>query len=98
MASKGKILHNQYRLEASKAALASRLQLKSEIKAAPSVAEKLKLMFKLDKNPNKSITRYRRRCQFCGRPRAIMFCNICRIEFRNMANFGQLAGVKKASW
>lgn len=98
MASKGKILHNQYRLEASKAALGTRKELKSAIKASESMADKLKLIFKLDKNPNKSITRYRRRCQFCGRPRAIMFCNICRIEFRNMANFGQLAGIKKASW
>ncbi len=98
MASKGKILHNQKRLAMANAAFSSRQALKTEIIKAETAKDKLALIFKLDKNPNKSLTRYRKRCQICGRPRGIMQGDICRIHFREMANFGQLAGVKKASW
>lgn len=40
-----------------------------------------------------------RRCQLCGRPRAVYRkFGICRICFRNLANEGVIPGVKKASW
>lgn len=63
-----------------------------------SLEEKQKLIHKLDRNPNKSLVRYRRRCSLTGRPRGIMYGELGRIKFRDMANSGQLPGIKKASW
>lgn len=43
--------------------------------------------------------RIRLRCRLCGRPRAVYRkFGVCRICFRNMASFGLIPGVKKASW
>ncbi len=44
-------------------------------------------------------SRLERRCQLCGRPRAVYrkFL-VCRICFRNLALDGLIPGVKKASW
>ncbi|MFH1701341.1 MAG: type Z 30S ribosomal protein S14 [Candidatus Zixiibacteriota bacterium] len=39
------------------------------------------------------------RCRRCGRPRAFMRqFGLCRICFRELALFGELPGVRKASW
>jgi small subunit ribosomal protein S14 len=39
------------------------------------------------------------RCQFCGRARAVYRkFKICRICFRNLANRGEIPGVRKSSW
>ncbi|KPJ77226.1 MAG: 30S ribosomal protein S14 [Planctomycetes bacterium DG_20] len=47
----------------------------------------------------KYMTRRVRRCQLCGRPRAVYRkFGICRICFRNLAHLGQIPGVRKASW
>lgn len=44
-------------------------------------------------------TRQRRRCQLCGRPRAVYRkFRVCRICLRNLANDGKIPGLKKASW
>jgi len=44
-------------------------------------------------------SRRERRCQLCGRPRAVYRkFTLCRICFRNMALDGLIPGVKKASW
>ena len=44
-------------------------------------------------------SRGERRCQLCGRPRAVYRkFGICRICFRNLANNGLIPGVRKASW
>lgn len=44
-------------------------------------------------------TRQEKRCQLCGRPRAVYRkFTICRICFRDMALDGLIPGVKKASW
>ncbi len=44
-------------------------------------------------------TRRVRRCQLCGRPRAVYRkFGVCRICFRNLANQGRIPGVRKASW
>jgi len=49
--------------------------------------------------PPKFSTRQERRCQLCGRPRAVYRkFTICRICFRDMALDGLIPGVKKASW
>ncbi len=43
--------------------------------------------------------RIRLRCKMCGRPRAVYRkFGICRICFRENANWGLIPGVKKASW
>jgi small subunit ribosomal protein S14 len=44
-------------------------------------------------------SRLERRCQLCGRPRAVYrkFL-VCRICFRNLALDGLIPGVRKASW
>ena len=43
--------------------------------------------------------RIKRRCQLCGRARAVYRkFGICRICFRNMASNGLIPGVQKASW
>ncbi len=39
------------------------------------------------------------RCSICGRPHAVLRkYGICRICFREMANRGEIPGVKKSSW
>jgi small subunit ribosomal protein S14 len=44
-------------------------------------------------------TRAKRRCQMCGRPRAVYRkFGICRICFRKLADRGEIPGVRKASW
>jgi small subunit ribosomal protein S14 len=51
------------------------------------------------KREPKFSTRHRRRCQLCGRPRAVyQKFGICRICFRNLAHEGKIPGVRKASW
>jgi small subunit ribosomal protein S14 len=51
------------------------------------------------KQTPKFSTRQVRRCQLCGRPRAVYRkFGVCRICFKNLANEGLIPGVKKASW
>lgn len=39
------------------------------------------------------------RCKRCGRPHSVLKkFGICRICFRELANSGQIPGVKKSSW
>ena len=54
----------------------------------------------LDKLPrNASPVRLRNRCQLTGRPRGYMRkFGICRVVFREMASYGKVPGVRKASW
>ena len=50
-------------------------------------------------SPPKFSTRLVRRCQLCGRPRAVYRkFGICRICFRQLAAGGLIPGVRKASW
>ena len=43
--------------------------------------------------------RVRNRCKVCGRPRAyIRRFGLCRICFRELANRGEIPGVRKSSW
>ena len=49
--------------------------------------------------PPRERIRIRMRCKMCGRPRAVYRkFGICRICFRDNANYGLIPGVKKASW
>ncbi len=51
------------------------------------------------KRPTKYKTRAYTRCSICGRPHAVLRkYGICRICFRELANKGEIPGVKKASW
>lgn len=53
---------------------------------------------KAKKTPKYS-SRLVRRCQLCGRSRAVYRkFKICRICFRELAAKGMIPGVKKASW
>lgn len=47
----------------------------------------------------KFMSRIVRRCWRCGRPRGYMRdFELCRICFRELANRGEIPGVRKASW
>ena len=51
------------------------------------------------KRPPKFMTRQIRRCQLCGRPRAVYRkFRMCRICLRQLANEGKVPGMMKASW
>ena len=44
-------------------------------------------------------TRAYTRCNRCGRPHAVLKkYGVCRVCFRELANKGQIPGVKKSSW
>lgn len=51
------------------------------------------------KKTPKFSSRTTRRCELCGRPRAVYRkFRICRICLRKLANEGKIPGLKKASW
>ncbi|MBI4135202.1 type Z 30S ribosomal protein S14 [Candidatus Uhrbacteria bacterium] len=53
---------------------------------------------KSQKKPKFS-TRLTRRCWRCGRKRGYMRdFDLCRICFRELANTGQIPGIRKSSW
>ena len=56
------------------------------------------LIEKQRRKPKFAVRAYSR-CRRCGRPRAFMRrFGMCRICFREMALYGELPGVVKASW
>jgi small subunit ribosomal protein S14 len=59
---------------------------------------KKSLIAKAKREPKYSTREYSR-CERCGRPRSVYRqFGVCRICLREMANRGELPGVKKASW
>lgn len=51
------------------------------------------------RKPQKFSTRFRNRCQICGRPRGYYRdFGLCRICLRRMAHEGLIPGLKKSSW
>jgi small subunit ribosomal protein S14 len=51
------------------------------------------------KKPRKFMTQNVNRCWDCGRQRHFMRAfGLCRICFRELANKGEIPGIKKASW
>lgn len=51
------------------------------------------------RKPQKFSTRFRNRCQICGRPRGYYRdFGLCRICLRKMAHQGLIPGLRKSSW
>ena len=58
-----------------------------------------KALIQKQQKPAKYKTREYTRCSLCGRPHAVLKkYGICRVFFRELANKGEIPGVKKASW
>jgi len=56
------------------------------------------LVVKSNRDPKFKVQKVNR-CKLCGRPRGYMRkFDMCRLCFRNLASFGRLPGVRKASW
>ncbi len=52
-----------------------------------------------NKRKPKFSTRAYTRCERCGRPKSVLRkYGLCRVCFRELANKGQIPGVKKSSW
>lgn len=89
MAKKSKIIANQRKYEAY-------LRYRDVVKTLKENGD-YEALQKLPRNA--SITRHRNRDSIDGRPRGyIRKFGISRVNFRKMANNGELPGVKKASW
>ena len=59
---------------------------------------KTSMKVKQARTPKYSARAYTR-CKRCGRPHGVLRkFGICRICFRELANKGQIPGVKKSSW
>ena len=66
---------------------------RSELKKPADQQDKTKLLTGRQK------IHYSRRCQICGRSRAVYRkFGVCRICFRKLASDGLIPGVRKASW
>lgn len=58
-----------------------------------------KALIQKQQRKQKFATREYTRCNLCGRPRAVLKkYGLCRVCFRELANKGEIPGVKKASW
>jgi small subunit ribosomal protein S14 len=69
----------------------------AEKRAALKAAGDSEGLQKLPRNSSK--VRMRNRCKLSGRPRGyIRQFGLCRNQFREMALFGKIPGVTKASW
>ena len=59
---------------------------------------KTSLIIKSQRKPKFSSRAYRR-CNFCGRPRAVYRkFGLCRICLREAAHKGEIPGMRKSSW
>lgn len=66
---------------------------RAELKKPADQRDPAKLM------AGRDLVRFCRRCQICGRARAVYRkFGVCRICFRNLASSGLIPGVRKASW
>lgn len=58
-----------------------------------------KALINKQQRTQKFSTREYTRCSICGRPHSVLKkYGICRVCFREMANNGDIPGVKKSSW
>ena len=56
------------------------------------------LVIKNERKPKFKVREYTR-CERCGRPHGVLRkYKLCRICFRELANEGEIPGVKKSSW
>ena len=59
---------------------------------------KTSVIVKNNRKPKFKVRAYTR-CKRCGRPHGVLRkFGLCRICFRELANQGQIPGVKKSSW
>ena len=59
---------------------------------------KTSMIVKNNRKPKFKVRAYTR-CKRCGRPHGVIRkFGLCRICFRELANKGQIPGVKKSSW
>ncbi len=66
---------------------------REELKKPDEQRDKAKML------AGRDLIRIRRRCQICGRARAVYRkFGVCRICFRDLASDGLIPGVRKASW
>lgn len=101
MAKVSAIDKNKKRIAKVKLAKDKRAKLKAVIHdKALSLEERFVAIQKLSKLPrNGSAVRVRNRCALTGRPRGnYRFFGLCRNMLRELASFGKLPGVVKASW
>ena len=101
MAKKSMIGREVVRAKAAKRARKPRKQLKDIIKSTKaSYEEKIDAVKKLNKRPrDESPARRQRRCEQCGRPRAVYRkFRLCRIHLREAALRGDIPGLVKDSW
>ena len=86
--------------ESMKARDAKRLKLINKYKAKREQLKKEGDYTALDKLPkNASPVRYRKRCKLTGRPRGyIGVFGLSRRQFRDLASYGKIPGLTKASW
>lgn len=101
MAKKSQINRNEKREKMVVRYAAKRAELKSLIEDMNVPPEdRFMAMQKLAKLPrNSSKVRIHHRCELSGRPKAYYRkMKLSRIALREMANFGQIPGMTKASW
>ena len=86
--------------ESMKARDAKRMKLITKYKTKREELKKAGDYAALDKlHKNASPVRYRKRCKLTGRPRGyIGFFGLSRIQFRDLASYGMIPGLSKASW
>jgi small subunit ribosomal protein S14 len=86
--------------ESMKAREVKRKRLADKFAAKREALKKEGKWDELQKLPrNSSPVRQRNRCKLTGRPRGYMRqFGISRNQFRDMANFGMIPGLTKASW
>lgn len=101
MATKAMIIKNNKRKELSAKYAAYRSELKKKIvNMELSYEERDEANIKLQKlRRDSSRSRIRNRCQLTGRPRGhLRRFGLSRIAVRELASYGKLPGVIKASW
>lgn len=101
MSKKSIIERNKKRERLTEKFRETRQSLKKQVSNSKlSLDERLAAQAKLTKLPkNSSSVRIRKRCAQTGRPRGYLgFFGVSRIVFRELASFGLLPGVRKASW
>lgn len=101
MAKKSMIARERKRVKLSNKARAKRQELREVISGTEvSYEAKMKAVEQLNKRPrDESVCRHQRRCQSCGRPRAVYRkFGLCRICLREATMRGDVPGLSKASW
>lgn len=101
MPKKSMIARELVRVKLSAKGRAKRVALSKIVSSSDaSYEEKMQAMVALNKRKrDESPCRVKRRCQSCGRPRAVYrrFA-LCRLCFRKTAMQGEVPGLTKASW